>query len=263
MTVRRSAGSDIALASPGATDAPGPPLLLVSVRNRGEAEAALDGGADWIDLKEPLCGPLGCVALVDARRAHRAVGDRRPLSLAAGELRDWSPAATRRLLAACPVRMVKLGLAGSADEPAWRDRWRAAQAQCAAAGAALATVAYADWRRAGSPPPEELLGWGVAQGSPALLVDTFDKRRGGLLQQMAAAELAALFTAARAAGMTVAAAGSLGSQALRDLPLAAIDIVAIRTAACVPDRQGRVSPERVRGFRGLLHEAARSAAESA
>ena len=33
--------------------------LLVSVRSALEAEAALQGGADIIDVKEPMNGPLG------------------------------------------------------------------------------------------------------------------------------------------------------------------------------------------------------------
>ena len=33
--------------------------LLVSVRNASEARAAINGGADVIDIKEPDHGPLG------------------------------------------------------------------------------------------------------------------------------------------------------------------------------------------------------------
>src|SRR5947209_20487137 len=38
---------------------PGPPRLLVSVRNVAEAEAALAGGCDVLDLKEPGRGAMG------------------------------------------------------------------------------------------------------------------------------------------------------------------------------------------------------------
>src|SRR6187397_469811 len=37
--------------------------LLVSVRNGHEAEAALAGGADIIDAKNPASGPLGAVSI--------------------------------------------------------------------------------------------------------------------------------------------------------------------------------------------------------
>ena len=36
-----------------------PTRLLVSVRSADEAEAAIAGGADVIDVKEPSHGPLG------------------------------------------------------------------------------------------------------------------------------------------------------------------------------------------------------------
>ena len=43
------------------------PKLLVSVRSADEARAALAGGADLIDVKEPAHGPLGA-----ARQPPRA-----------------------------------------------------------------------------------------------------------------------------------------------------------------------------------------------
>ena len=45
--------------APGEAPAGRTPQLLVSVRDLGEAAAALAGGADLIDVKEPIRGPLG------------------------------------------------------------------------------------------------------------------------------------------------------------------------------------------------------------
>ena len=65
------------------------PLLLVSVRDRAEAELAVLGGADWIDLKEPCAGPLGAVGQATAWRVAEAIPATIPLSAACGELCDW------------------------------------------------------------------------------------------------------------------------------------------------------------------------------
>ena len=55
-TDRRSPPNPAAAIRP--TSALGAPLLLVSVRSTDEASSALEGGADIIDVKEPLAGPL-------------------------------------------------------------------------------------------------------------------------------------------------------------------------------------------------------------
>ena len=87
----------------------GPPRLLVSVRNAEEAIAACCGGADIIDVKEPLNGSLGrasaevmesiaaslsdcaadCTPTATEPMLHDAVATPRPLSLALGEVDEW------------------------------------------------------------------------------------------------------------------------------------------------------------------------------
>ena len=73
--------------------------LLVSVRSAAEAEAALRGGADVIDVKEPGRGPLGRADDAVIADVVRLVAGRRPVSAALGELcRDPSsvPRGSRR-----------------------------------------------------------------------------------------------------------------------------------------------------------------------
>ena len=60
--------------------------LLVSVRNADEAAAALDGGAAIIDVKEPRHGSLGAAEPEAIAAVARVVGDRRPWTMACGEL---------------------------------------------------------------------------------------------------------------------------------------------------------------------------------
>src|SRR5438045_845951 len=60
--------------------------LLVSVRSAAEAEAALEGGAAVIDVKEPANGPLGRADDETIAAVVRRVAGRRPVSAALGEL---------------------------------------------------------------------------------------------------------------------------------------------------------------------------------
>ena len=62
------------------------PRLLISVRNVDEAQLALAGGADLIDIKEPLRGSLGQADSSVIREIAFTIGPRAPLSAALGEL---------------------------------------------------------------------------------------------------------------------------------------------------------------------------------
>src|SRR5256885_16167402 len=89
--------------------------LLVSVADAPEAWAALLGGADVIDAKDPRGGALGAVRPERLRTLRDAVGTGRPLSAALG---DRGPPALveRRAGAAAQVgaAFVKLGFRGAA-----------------------------------------------------------------------------------------------------------------------------------------------------
>src|SRR5688572_26078519 len=62
--------------------------LLVSVSNASEAAAALEGGADLIDAKDPLEGPLGAVSRDQLRGIYGAVAGARPVTAALGDATD-------------------------------------------------------------------------------------------------------------------------------------------------------------------------------
>ena len=86
--------------------------MLASVNGPEEAEIALAGGADIIDLKDPTKGALGAVTPEGIRATVKAVGKRRPVSAVAGDLpmQPGLVAATVRDIAATGVDYVKLGI---------------------------------------------------------------------------------------------------------------------------------------------------------
>jgi len=233
------------------------PKLLVSVRNAGEVEAAVAGGADWIDLKEPAAGPLAGVEVEIAREAVESVAGRRPLSAALGELRDWPNSPTVGLLEVAGISVVKLGLAGCAkrggwQQDGWQQEWLKVAKDSAEASKELVAVVYADWQQAEAPAPEEILQLAQAVECRYLLIDTYDKRGGSTLDYLPPAKLGPILRTARQALLTTVVAGSLSLESLGELPLEDVDVIAVRGAVCRGDRTGVVEAELVRAFRDVL-----------
>jgi uncharacterized protein (UPF0264 family) len=225
--------------------------LLVSVRNATEALAALDGGAAWIDVKEPARGALGAADAATIADVVRIVADRCPVSAALGELDSHTCELVRQIPHG--VSLVKVGLAGcgvgyrerQADQRDWREAW-ADVAAVLPTGVALAAVVYADWQIAGAPPPSDVLAAALSIGCSTLLIDTFDKRGPALFNCWPVGELAEFTSEVRRAGLRLVVAGSLTLNTLELALQLAPDLVAVRGAACRAGREGEVDTVRVR-----------------
>ena len=221
--------------------------LLVSVRDAAEAAAALAGGAAIIDIKEPAHGPLGRPGPDAVAAVNAVVAGRRPWTLAGGELldlpRDGAPTEW------CaphhdPPAAIKIGLAGAAGTD-WERRLAAVFAGFPP-GSRPVAVAYADWRRARSPDPGDVIAAAARLGCAAVLVDTFDKTAAGLFDACPAGSPAAWVRAAHGASLRVAVAGRIG---LEEIPAAwalGPDVVAVRSAVCSNGRFGSVEAALVR-----------------
>ncbi len=225
--------------------------LLVSVRSAAEADIANSGGADLIDVKEPNRGSLGVPDRSTVDEIVRHFGGRIPLSVALGELLSPGATSAGQVLG---VQYAKFGLSGCARRADWMSCWQRAVAQLPA-GVQSVAVAYADWATAGAPDPWSVLAHALAARCGAVLVDTFDKSRGALTDQLALDPLGRWIAAARKHGMTSVVAGGLGlAEITRVLPLGP-DYVAVRGAACIGDRTGGIDAGRVRELAALVHAA--------
>src|SRR5262245_38153018 len=91
--------------------------LLVSVRSVEEAQAALEGGASIIDVKEPSAGSLGRASFKTITGVVRQVARRVPVSAALGELGESGEGSDG--LAFLRLDYAKWGLAGS--RASWRE----------------------------------------------------------------------------------------------------------------------------------------------
>jgi len=214
--------------------------------------AAIDGGADWIDLKEPLAGPLGAADAKVAEQVVEQVAGRRPISAALGELIDWADSPSRSLLDIEGITVVKLGLAGCQVRDNWKSLWNNAAKAVREFGKTLVAVAYADWQQAQSPPPSEVLAYSQANDCRFFLIDTFDKQRGSVFDHLSTFELQEILSQARSASLQFVVAGSLTHSSLAKLPLEGIDLVAVRGGVCEGERTGTVRRELVANFRNAV-----------
>jgi uncharacterized protein (UPF0264 family) len=223
--------------------------LLVSVRNAAEARIALGNGADLIDVKEPLRGPLGAADPATIDTVVAEVAGRVPTSAALGELlsadRISAPHAGR-------VDYAKFGLAGCLGASDWAARLQAAVESLPKRVVAVA-VAYADWKSARAPDPWEVLSRAQSIGCQVLLVDTFDKHAGPLCQHIARAELARLIATARKREMMCVVAGSLDLNAINDILPLEPDYVGVRGAVCSGGRTGKLDAARLRRVADVVH----------
>jgi uncharacterized protein (UPF0264 family) len=201
--------------------------LLVSVTSAVDAAAALAGGADLVDAKDPAAGALGAVSIEQFRRIVAAVAGARPVTAALGDAAD-EPAIeqTARAFAGLGASFVKIGFAGIVSaEPV----------------AALLAAAVRGARR-GS-------GSRVVAVATGVLLDTFDKQQGGLRELVAWRALTDWVASAHDAGLFVAIAGKLTASDLPYVRDAGADIAGVRGAACDGGRTGHVTADRVRLLR--------------
>jgi uncharacterized protein (UPF0264 family) len=226
--------------------------LLVSVRSAAEARNALAGGADIIDAKEPRLGSLGQVSPDVLSAILDRVPPEHEVSVALG---DFSrPHEVRIAIQSLPldrkhsVTYLKLGFAGISGEDLIVTLLRSAVAASVShkAQPRIIAVAYADAEHAGTVAPEVVSRAAARTGAAGVLLDTYGKVSGNLLNWLEPEALAAVIEDNRENGLLAAVAGGLGTKDLGRVAVARPDVVGFRGAACSGGRMGRVSRSRVR-----------------
>jgi len=229
--------------------------LLVSVRDAGEALAAIAGGADIIDAKEPTRGPLAPVSPGALQSISAAVPPAIPLSVALGDAHrsDLSEIAA----AVAPLQRRKALYFKAALLTA--SPREAAAAIAATAGLlearpdrpALIVARYVD--EPGD--ADNLAGWVevcAASGARGLLLDTSRKDGGNLLASVDVHGLVALRRCATHHGIWLALAGGLTIDDVELLGEIRPHVVGVRGAACDGLRTGTLSRERVTRLRHAM-----------
>jgi len=232
--------------------------LLVSVRSADDVAAAVAGGAQIVDAKEPARGALGAVGPDQLRAISRGVPPGWPLSVALGDPADQRELASAwRLLdviADGGPLFVKLGLSSTSGLAEARSILHQATALAAASPRrpSVVAVAYADGK---GPGPEPIIDLASDAGAQGVLLDTWRKDGRDLFSFMDEPTLHAWAVRARTRGLLVAAAGSLSAAGIERAARLPLDVVGVRGAACVGGRNGEVDEGRVRALSGAIAKA--------
>lgn len=208
------------------------PRLLISVRDAGEADSAIVGGADLVDLKEPAAGALGAVDFRSAREIVAMIGGRRASSATVGDLPADATiiAEAAKRMSSSGVDFVKIGLRRSPEADVCAVIRELAPV---ARDTALIAVLFADALPAGDP---------IAAASAArfagVMLDTANKQGGRLLDYVGVPQLRAFVASARAQGLICGLAGSLRHTDIAELAGLGPDYLGFRGAACIKNLRG-------------------------
>lgn len=229
--------------------------LLISFQSAEELTSVADILPDWIDLKNPAAGPLGCPDRNTAKRfveAAAKIESTRPIpkSIALGEL-DGSEWQQLRDVAS-EFEFAKIGLSQLAAHADLSQRLGDVIDRLDLSGRLIATY-YADASIAQSPNWLTVLSVTQQLGSPYVLIDTFDKSQGRLWDWCSSNTLQSMMNEASSMNIKVALAGSI---ALEEIPRAGqlkASIVGLRSAVCQNGaRFGSLCRDRLMSAKRLL-----------
>jgi len=230
--------------------------LLISVVAAEEVAAAVEGGADIIDVKNPAEGALGANFPQVIRRVREMTPAHLPVSAALGDVPNLPGTISLAALgaASCRVQYVKAGLLGP-RKPA--EALFLLQHVCQAVReysveTMVIATAYADAHKVGALPPLELPAVAAQAGAHGCLLDTVAKGKGGLFSNLDDCQLADFVHQCRQLRLLSALAGSLTASDIPRIEAIGPDVVGFRTAACRGDRVGgRVDVSLVRQLKTL------------
>ncbi|HEY0145489.1 MAG TPA: (5-formylfuran-3-yl)methyl phosphate synthase [Methylovirgula sp.] len=226
----------------------GKPAFLASVTNADEAEAALAGGADIIDCKDPASGALGALGADTVRDIVARIGGRLAVSATVGDLPSDPDILVKAAaqMAATGVDIVKVGFFGG-DDP----------------GAAISALGIADLGparlvavlMADREPDFAVVPELAASGFAGVMLDTADKTAGRLTSVLSIARLTKFVGLARDNDLFVGLAGSLKEGDISVLAGLEPDMLGFRGALCPAGRKSALERSRVAAIRRALDAA--------
>jgi dihydroneopterin aldolase len=226
--------------------------MLASVTGPAEAEIAIAGGADLIDLKDPSQGAFGALPVGVVGETVKIIAGRRPVSAVVGDI-PMEPAAlfeAASRMAETGVDYVKIGLLPSE-----------AFAACIEALAPLAAKVNLVAAFFADQGPVDLMALGLLarHGFKAAMLDTAEKGAGRLMTHLGIADLSRFVEACREASLLSGLAGALETPDIARLLLLQPGFLGFRSALCQAGRRtAGLDPEAVKIVRDLIPREAAS-----
>lgn len=233
-------------------------LFLASVVDAAEVEAAVSGGADIIDIKNPAEGSLGAACPGLIRQVRHRTPANVPVSAAIGDVPALPGTVALAALgaASCGVQYVKVGLYGARDADQAGAVMRAVREAVKASRPEVMVIAtgYADAARFGAVTPDALPDAAARAGADGCMLDTIAKGGGrSLFSFMSLEQVAGFLARCRELGMLSALAGSLSQADAGRIVALGPDIAGFRSAICGGDRaHGRVDAAGVQMLKRAL-----------
>ena len=235
--------------------------LLVSVVSEDEVEAAVNGGADIVDVKNPAEGSLGAAGPGRIARIRDLTPRDLPVSVAIGDapMLPGTMALAALGAASCGVQYVKVGLFGPRDATQAETLLRAVRlaVRDRFPGVRIIAAGYADAKEHGAVEPLDLPDASARAGADGCMLDTLGKGHNSLFGILDPSQVEIFVNKCRKLGLVSALAGSLGPADMPRILALGPDIVGVRSAVCGGDRaNGRVQTGAVAGLKAALTERA-------
>ncbi len=227
-------------------------LMLASVTGPAEAEIAIAGGADLIDLKDPLRGAFGALPVAVVSETVKIIAGRRPVSAVAGDI-PMEPAAlfeAASRMAETGVDYVKIGFQPGETLAACIEALAPLTAKVR-----LVAAFFADQ----DPLDFTALSLLARHGFKAAMLDTAEKGAGRLMTHLGIADLARFVEACHEASLLSGLAGALETPDIARLLLLQPGFLGFRGALCQAGRRtAGIDPEAVKIVRDLIPREAAS-----
>jgi dihydroneopterin aldolase len=217
--------------------------LLISVRNAVEANTCVQAGVDWIDLKEPSAGSLGCPTWQVAQQVYQVLRGHARRSVALGELTNLDREQSILIGSLFPV--AKVGLSHTIHDSRWSNQLAELSVDLAKNSCQLVPVIYADWQICSAPQPREVLEWAIQNAAPNLLIDTYQKAGKRLMDHLSAIQLHDLVLQGQHSNVGIVLAGSVQAQDLPTLLALKCLAIGVRGAVCQKSREGDLDAQLV------------------
>ncbi|MBN1904089.1 MAG: (5-formylfuran-3-yl)methyl phosphate synthase [Deltaproteobacteria bacterium] len=228
--------------------------LLISIVNEQEAIAAIKGGADIIDVKNPLEGALGANFPGIIKGIRDVTPINIPVSAAIGDAPDLPGLMSLAALGAatCNIQYVKVGLYGVRTTE--RATKMLMEIKKAVKGykqdIKIIAVAYGDGYKINALSPHEALIAAAEAGVDGCMMDTIIKGEGDLFSSISVGNINKFLKICRSHNLISALAGSLKVEHLPLLKELRPGIIGFRGAVCRGDRvNGVLDSEEVRAIK--------------